>query len=169
MIKKKIAMVGAFAVGKTSLVQRFVRSIFSEKYHTTIGVKIDQKELTVNNVEVTLLLWDIHGEDDFMKIKPTYLIGSSGYFLVADGTRSDTYETAIKLHEMTSSVTKNAAFILLVNKADLKDSWEITDAQLDTLKEQGWQIMFTSAKTGENVENAFAQLTKKMLQNQQYV
>lgn len=70
---------------------------------------------------------------------------------------------------MTSSVTKNAAFILLVNKADLKDSWEITDAQLDTLKEQGWQIMFTSAKTGENVENAFAQLTKKMLQNQQYV
>ncbi|HOI32852.1 MAG: GTP-binding protein [Bacteroidales bacterium] len=166
MIKKKVAMVGAFAVGKTSLVQRFVRSIFSEKYHTTIGVKIDQKELVVNNVDVTLLLWDIHGEDDFMKIKPTYLIGSSGYFLVADGTRSDTYETAIKLHEMTSSVTKNAPFILLVNKADLRDIWEITETQLETLKNQGWKIIYTSAKTGDNVEEAFVELTKKMLQNQ---
>ena len=114
-------MVGAFAVGKTSLVQRFVHSIFSQKYQTTIGVKIDQKEINIDGKEVTLLLWDIHGEDDFMKVKPTYLIGSSGYFLVADGTRADTYDTAIKLHEMASSVTKNAPFIFLINKSDLQD------------------------------------------------
>jgi len=165
MIKKKIAMVGAFAVGKTSLVQRFVRSIFSEKYQTTIGVKIDQKELSIDGKEVTLLLWDIHGEDDFMKVKPTYLIGSSGYFLVADGTRADTYDTALKLHEMASSVTKNAPFILLINKSDLQESWEITENQIETLIQKGWQIIRTSAKENANVENAFVQLTRSMLQN----
>ncbi len=166
MIKKKIAMVGAFAVGKTSLVQRFVRSIFDEKYQTTIGVKIDQKNLTVNEQEVTILLWDIHGEDDFMKVKPTYLIGSSGYLLVADITRADTFETALKLQEMAKTVTKNAPFLLLINKSDLKDKREITDSQLETLKSQGWQLIQTSAKTGEGVENAFIELTKKMLENQ---
>ncbi len=166
MIKKKIAMVGAFAVGKTSLVQRFVRSIFSEKYQTTIGVKIDQKEVHINGEDVTLLLWDIHGEDDFMKVKPTYLIGSSGYFLVADGTRADTYDTALKLHEMASSVTKNAPFILLINKSDLQDTWEITENQIENLIQQDWQIIYTSAKEGTNVEDAFVQLTQSMLQNQ---
>jgi len=68
MIKKKIVMLGSFAVGKTSLVQRFVNSIFSEKYLTTIGVKIDQKIVNVNDKEVNLLLWDIHGEDDYQKM-----------------------------------------------------------------------------------------------------
>ncbi len=87
-------MVGAFAVGKTSLVQRYVRSVFSEKYQTTIGVKIDQKEVEYNGKTINLLLWDIHGEDDFMKVKPTYLIGASGYFLVADNTRAETLQTA---------------------------------------------------------------------------
>jgi len=67
MIKKKVCMLGAFAVGKTSLVQRFVNSIFSVKYQTTIGVKIDQKMISLGETEVNLLLWDIHGEDDFQK------------------------------------------------------------------------------------------------------
>ena len=65
MIKKKICMLGAFAVGKTSLVQRFVNSIFSEKYQTTIGVKIDQKLVQTGDTEVNLMLWDIHGEDNY--------------------------------------------------------------------------------------------------------
>lgn len=159
-------MVGAFAVGKTSLVQRFVRSIFDEKYQTTIGVKIDQKVVSVNGQDVTLLLWDIHGEDDFMKVKPTYLIGSSGYFLVADGTRADTFETALKLQEMAKNVTKNVPFLLLINKSDLKENREITDGHIETLTRQGWQVIPTSAKTGEGVADAFIELTKKMLENQ---
>ncbi len=74
-------MLGSFAVGKTSLVQRFVHSIFSEKYHTTIGVKIDQKIIQINHQDVNILLWDIHGEDIYQKVKPAYLMGSSGYLL----------------------------------------------------------------------------------------
>lgn len=67
MIKKKVVLLGSFAVGKTSLVQRYVKSIFSEKYQTTIGVKIDQKIVNIDNTELNLLLWDIYGEDDYQK------------------------------------------------------------------------------------------------------
>ncbi|MBU2557751.1 MAG: GTP-binding protein [Bacteroidetes bacterium] len=163
MIKKKIAMVGAFAVGKTSLVQRFVRSIFNEKYQTTIGVKIDQKEVEIEGASVNLLLWDIHGEDDFMKVKPTYLIGSSGYFLVADSTRHETLQTALNLGEMATSVTNNVPFILLINKCDLKEEQEILEEDLAPLRKKGWRILETSAKEAIGVEEAFYELTKSMM------
>lgn len=159
-------MLGAFAVGKTSLVQRFVNSIFSDKYHTTIGVKIDQKIVKVDDTEVTLMLWDLYGDDDFMIVKPTYLYGSSGYFLVADGTRAETLQIAKRLQEMAEVTTKNAPFILLINKSDLTEAWEIDPEAINRLKQSGWQIMLTSAKEDKMVEEAFSLLTKMMLEIQ---
>jgi small GTP-binding protein len=89
MMQKKICMLGAFAVGKTSLVARFVESIFSDRYHTTVGVKIEKKTLQVSGQQWNLIVWDLAGEDEFMQIRMSYLRGSSGYLLVADGTRPD--------------------------------------------------------------------------------
>ena len=83
MIQKKVCMLGAFAVGKTSLVRRFVHSMFADKYLTTVGVKIDKKQLTHSGKEVLLLLWDLYGEDEFQRVQTTYLRGSSGLFLLA--------------------------------------------------------------------------------------
>jgi small GTP-binding protein len=163
MIKKKIAMLGAFAVGKTSLVQQYVNSIFSEKYQTTIGVKIDQKTVALDGKEVTLMLWDLYGDDDFMKMKPTYLMGSSGYLLVADGTRSETIDVAIELQKMASTATNNAPFILIINKSDLTETWEITAETIQKIQQMGWNILITSAKENIMVEDAFRHLTQRML------
>ncbi len=163
MIKKKIAMLGAFAVGKTSLVQQYVNSIFSEKYQTTIGVKIDQKKITLNDQDVTLMLWDLYGDDDFMKMKPTYLMGSSGYLLVADGTRSETIDVAIDLQKMAADATHNAPFILIINKSDLTETWEITAETIQRLQQMGWNILITSAKENIMVEDAFRHLTQLMI------
>ena len=158
-------MLGSFAVGKTSLVQRFVKSIFSDKYHTTIGVKIDKKVVEINDNEVNLLLWDIHGEDDYQKVQASYLLGAAGYFLVIDGTRRETIKLAESLQLMASKTLRNKPFILLVNKADMEDEWEITSADLAELESKGWTIMKTSARSGQNVEEAFTQLTQMMLSN----
>jgi small GTP-binding protein len=167
MIKKKVCMLGSFAVGKTSLVQRFVKSIFSDKYHTTIGVKIDKKAIELNDAEINLLLWDIHGEDDHQKVQASYLLGAAGYFLVIDGTRRDTIKMAESLHGLASKTLKNKPFILLINKADMADEWEITKADIYDLEQKGWIVMKTSAKTGLNVEEAFIKLTEMMLENAQ--
>jgi len=164
MIKKKICMLGSFAVGKTSLVQRFLTSIFSDKYLTTVGVKVDKKTVSINNQEVDLLLWDIYGEDEFQKVKASYLRGASGYFLVIDGTRKTTLDTALMLHERAEETIGRVPLVCLLNKVDLTDEWEFFDKELDTLSKKGWSVMNTSAKTGQGVEAAFLALTKKMLE-----
>jgi GTPase SAR1 family protein len=78
MIQKKVCMLGSFSVGKTSLVRRFVESMFSDAYLTTVGVKIDKKPLQVEGNDLTLMLWDIYGEDDFQKMRMSYLRGARG-------------------------------------------------------------------------------------------
>lgn len=162
MIKKKIVMLGAFAVGKTSLVRQFVESVFSEKYHTTIGVKVDKKKVVVNGKEVIMLLWDIHGEDEFQKVKSSYITGSSGYFLVGDGTRSHTLDTVDYLRELARSIVGEAPFSLLINKHDLTEEWEVPEEKIAEFESRGWDVRKTSAKTGEHVDEAFYDLALKM-------
>jgi small GTP-binding protein len=159
-------MLGSFAVGKTSLVQRFVSSKFPRKYQTTVGVMIDKKTVEIGDQEVYLMLWDIYGQDEFRKIQTSYLAGASGYFLVVDGTRKDTLDTALQLHKKINEEIGEIPFVLVLNKADLKDEWMIQSQVLEELSKNGWTVVETSAKTGEGVENAFLSLAAKMLQVQ---
>ena len=164
MIQKKICMLGSFAVGKTSLVRRFMESIFSEKYLTTIGVKIDKKMVEVEGEQVMLMLWDLEGQDDFSSVKLSYLRGSSGYLLVADGTRAETFDVVMDLKERVEASVGNLPFILLINKRDLTDLWEIEEGGvLDELTAQGWNLLETSAKTGLNVDRAFMELAVQII------
>src|SRR3984957_778609 len=94
MLKKKICVLGSYGVGKTSLVGRFVHSMFADKYHTTVGVKIDKKVLAVDGEEVTLMLWDMAGEEEGAPVKLNQVRDASGYLLVVDGTRSRTLDVA---------------------------------------------------------------------------
>jgi small GTP-binding protein len=164
MIKKKICMLGAFSVGKTSLVQRFVKSIFSEKYLTTVGVKIDKKTLEIGNQEVNLLLWDIYGEDQFQSVQSSYVRGASGYFLVVDGTRRSTLTAAFDILKRMKEELGDIPFILLFNKADLEDEWELDDHTIEDLSKEGLTMLKTSAKTGMGVEDAFLRLAEKTLE-----
>ena len=163
MLQKKICMLGAFAVGKTSLVRRYVESIFSDAYHTTVGVKISKKVVRVNDSEVKLVLWDLYGEDGFQQMHWQYLQGASGYLLVADGTRLATLDKALALEQKAREVVGALPFVFVVNKCDLADDWAF-DATLEAqLAAKNWTILRSSAKTGEGVNEAFASLTGKML------
>jgi small GTP-binding protein len=162
-MQKKICLLGGFAVGKTSLVSRFVHSIFSDKYLTTIGVKIDKKTLTVDDRQVDLVIWDIYGQDDFQDVRVSYLRGASGYLLVVDGTRRATLETALALHATAEQTIGKVPFVVVVNKSDLKSEWEIDDGLLEQYSRLGWTVIKTSAKTGDDVEHAFAHLARAML------
>jgi small GTP-binding protein len=164
MIEKKICMLGASGVGKTSLVSRFVSSIFSDKYLTTVGVKVDKKVVTVDDTSVTMLLWDIYGQDEFQTVKPTYLRGASGYLLVADGTRAGTLETARSLQKTAESVVGRVPFVLVLNKIDLVIDWQVDERALWKVADEGWPIVKTSAKTGAGVEEAFSRLARWILE-----
>jgi len=163
MIQKKICMLGGFAVGKTSLVARFVHSRFSEKYLTSIGVKVERKSLEIGLQEVNLMLWDIYGEDDFQKIRTSYLKGSHGFLLVVDGTRKATLEIARRLRGSAEEAAGQVPFVLALNKSDLEDAWELDEAELKALETAGWPIVRTSAKSGAGVEETFRELARRMV------
>jgi small GTP-binding protein len=163
MLQKKMCMLGAFGVGKTSLVRRYVESIFSESYLTTVGVKIDKKTLAVGDQDLTLLLWDIAGEDEVAPIRVSYLRGAAGYFLVVDGTRGETLETARSIHSRVTSEIGPVPFLVLLNKADMQESWDIRPELLETVESAGWTVVRTSAKTGAGVDEAFRTLAERML------
>ena len=163
MIQKKVCMLGGFAVGKTSLVARFVSSIFSEKYLSTVGVKIDKKVVAADGRETMLMIWDIYGQDDFQTVQPSQLRGMSGYLLVVDGTRRATLDAARLLHDKAKEVVGDVPFVVVLNKADLASTWEIDDVAFFKLAEKGWRAVKASAKTGEGVEHAFDVLTRAML------
>jgi small GTP-binding protein len=164
MIQKKICLLGAFGVGKTSLVSRFVKSIFSDRYHTTVGVKIEKKTMLIDGQQWNLIIWDLAGEDEFMQIRMSYLRGTSGYLLVVDGTRPATLTVAKNIQQRVQEAIGHVPFVLLLNKSDLREEWEASDDAIKDLSEKGWNWMKTSAKTGAGVEEAFQSLTGKMME-----
>lgn len=157
-IVKKVVLVGHFGVGKSSLVQRFVHQQFSEKYLTTIGVKIDKKVVQIEDVSVKMMLWDIAGESVAMKIPKKYLTGAHGIMYVFDLSREETYSSIQEDLFEVNKTLPDAKMVVLGNKADL-----VNPSAIEALREI-IEVDFktTSAKSGDNVEDSFFQLAKEM-------
>lgn len=163
MIQKKVCMLGSFAVGKTSLVRRFVEGRYDDRYLTTVGVKIDRRDVDVDGREVRLVLWDIHGEDDLQKVRSSYLRGAAGCLLVVDGTRAATLDTALALRERARQGEGDPRCVLLLNKADLAAEWEISREEVMARVPADCPVFDTSALTGEGVQVAFDLLARRLV------
>ena len=154
----KIAVVGDIAVGKTSLIDRYVNHKFEENYIATMGVSITLKDLMVDEIPIQLMLWDIGGSEKWDRVRQMFYRGSNGVILVYDVTRPSTFLNITHyLQEMEESLQKKIPFILIGNKVDLVDLKKIQPEQAESLMKQSNAVAFyeTSAKTGENVEIAF--------------
>ena len=157
---KKIALVGHFGVGKTSLVRQFVESAFSEDYLVTVGVHIKKKTITINAQEIQLLLWDLEGNTSLNKARKSYLLGTHGFIYVFDVSRPETYENLEDEMEFLSQNFPDAPVCLIGNKADLFTK----NFNKDFFKGELFkECFFTSAKTGDGVDNAFESLAVETL------
>lgn len=164
MHKKKVCMLGSFAVGKTSLVQRFVTGGYSERYHTTVGVKIDTALVEIGaGRSVQMLLWDLHGDDDFQRLPLVYLRGAAGLLFVADGTRPATLERATQLRASALAMAGPVPCRLALNKQDLRTDWKLGDDDIARLDEDGWQWAYTSAREDVGVSDLFHSLCGEMV------
>ena len=165
MIQKKICMVGVFGTGKTCLVQQYVHSIFSVKYLSTVGVKIDRKEVQVGDQKVTLMLWDLEGRDGTRDVSGSYVRGAHGVIYVADGTRRDTLDQIHELREIVTGVVGDIPSVVAVNKDDLVEQWQLTEKDEEAVSARGLHRFRTSAKTGKGVEATFQWLAEATLHN----
>jgi len=158
MLQKKICMVGMYGTGKTCLVQRYVHSLFSVKYLTTVGVKIDRREVQASGQPVMLMLWDLEGRDEVRNINPSYLKGAHGILYVVDGTRRDTFDKLFEIRDLVTSTIGAVPSVVALNKSDLKDEWKLAGADDKRLATEGLFALRTSAKSGDGVEAAFQRL-----------
>jgi small GTP-binding protein len=157
---KKVVLVGHFGVGKSSLVRRFVQNTFSDSYIVTIGVHILKKEIKIDGLNLTLIIWDIEGKDDIQKVRSSYLLGTSGFIYVIDPTRPQTFE---RFNDEKAFIKENfptSQLVSVANKIDLIDIEEFKTL----LTERKINIdYFASAKMGTEVENVFQKIGMKMI------
>ena len=163
LLMKKICMLGSYAVGKTSLVKRFVEGVFGDRYLTTVGAKIDRKRVTVAGTTMHLVLWDLAGDNGPVEPRLSHLRGAAGYILVADGCRLMTAERAIAIQQRAISISGPVPVVVALNKADLQSDWQIGPTEIQKLKQNGWPCVYTSAKTGDGVEELFLDLAGMIL------
>lgn len=162
MIQKKVCMIGVFGVGKTSLVKQYVHSLFSVKYHSTVGVKIDRKSVDVDGEEVTLVLWDIAGKDAEEDIPASYIRGAHAVIFVVDLTRRETWEELPALTQLVQSTAGVIPMVVALNKSDIPEQWEMRPDEEQRVMSQ-WDVVRTSAKTGQGVEEVFQRIARGAL------
>ncbi|MDC0602904.1 GTP-binding protein [Aliiglaciecola sp.] len=162
MIQKKICLLGASGVGKTSLVKQYVEGIFSDKYLTTIGVKIDKKVVELAVEKVQLMIWDLEGIDRYCGFQAKYLRGASAYVIITDQTRSQSLVEGMEIQRMVREVSDIPA-ILIINKSDLEVAWHWTESELNGYSKEFVNTFNTSAKTGDQVEDVFKFLAQLCL------
>ena len=169
MMQKKICMLGAFAVGKTSLVRRFVEGRFDDRYLSSIGVKINRKPVLVARTTVNLIVWDLAGSEDYNGLQASYLQGAVGGIVICDLSRGDTLKSWDHYSRRLRQANPGARVILVANKADLHEARALSDDDLWRVSakcDDGTGIppyFLTSAKTGENVEAVFHRLAELLV------
>lgn len=158
---KKIVLLGHFGVGKTSIIRKFVTNEFTSDYKVTIGVHILKKEVSISsNEKVSLLIWDLEGTDNIDLINKAYLLGTHAFIYVYDVTRPVTFnnltENVSKLKQLyPTTITK-----VVGNKVDLLEEKLNPNDHKDLI---ATTAIFSSAKTGENIEGLFEELTKELV------
>ena len=173
MLKYKVIIAGAKDVGKSSLIARFCDNIFKEDMKATIGVDFKRKNIVIKrthgDISLELKIWDFAGEEKYRTLFPAYAHGASAAFILFDTTRRDTLKDVENWVEIIdNNAYPNIVKQIIATKIDLKSEREVSKKYAeDFFKKYEWctNILSTSSKTGENVEDAFILVVKRIIEN----
>jgi len=163
--KTKVCLVGEMAVGKTSLIRRFVLNMFDDHYISTVGTKVSKKVVEVSlpteeRFRIEMAIWDIMGQPRMRELLgEAYFTGARAVLAVADLTRRATFEALGQWVESVGRVAPDIPWVLAVNKSDLTWAGQMHLHEVERFASgYGWDYVMTSARTGENVEESFRKL-----------
>lgn len=169
----KVCLIGDFAVGKTSLIRRFTESRFSESYLSTIGIRVSRKTLQILDPSLqtlTLLIWDTAGSEPFTNVVRSYYRGARGAALVCDTTRTETVTSLVQYAREFHDVNPDVPLVIMANKIDLRGARAVPNEQiLEIAHLLDAPLFFTSARTGEGVEEAFQRLGQLIVEKERVV
>ncbi len=168
--RKKVCLLGDAAVGKTSLIKRYVEDRFDDKYVVTLGTKVTMKEIDIQNpykdepLNITMMIWDILGQREYKRLQTSFYRGANGAMVVADVTRKETLDSVHGWILSLFNTVGKVPIIILLNKSDLTDQMAVKPEDMAEFEEKyKTSYLFTSAKTGDNVDLAFKKLSQKLV------
>ncbi|MHA1913006.1 MAG: Rab family GTPase [Promethearchaeota archaeon] len=166
----KITVLGEAAVGKTSLLNRFCEDSFQDDYKPTLGANIIRKDVSIEeNVKVRLIMWDLAGQEKYNVIRSMYFQGCEGALLVYDVTRYNTFDSIKSrwLRDFQKYIRKEGVYVLIGNKTDMQEDRVVPSEKGKELADdiKASHFIETSARLGENIEEAFLLLVKQILNN----
>lgn len=160
---RKVCLLGDGGVGKTSLIGRYVFDCFSDEYIVSFGTKVTKKVIEYEDVELTLMIWDILGQKSNKSLHAAYYSGANGALVVCDCSREETLEHLPSWAEEFQAVVGKKPIIPIANKSDLGQQLR-TDRVSEIAARLGREFLFTSAKSGSGVQGAFESLGRNILE-----
>lgn len=168
VIKIKVMLLGESQIGKTSIIQRYVKNNFNLSYITTVGVDFQLKTLHLNNKTVKLQIWDTAGQERFKNITKNYFQSSDGFIIGYDITsRSSFINVSTWLNEIREYAPEEIQKILIGNKCDLSEREVSTEEGKKLAEENGMKFYETSAKNDINVKEVFESITQDIIESRE--
>ncbi|MBD3230382.1 MAG: GTP-binding protein [Candidatus Lokiarchaeota archaeon] len=163
VVRYKMVIFGNVKVGKTSLLERYVNDRFQDSYISTLGYNVYEKRISYKDSEISLMIYDIGGQEKFREVRKKYAEGANTAFIVYDITNLESFENIVNWRNDLEQFSGDIPFVLIGNKVDLENSRKVSKEKgLELSKEiNALDFIETSAKTGESVQKAFEECAIK--------
>ncbi len=162
-VMRKICLLGDGAVGKTSLIRRYVFDMFNDEYIMTIGTKVSKKNMKLEGKELTLMIWDILGQKEHSNLHSAYYKGAAGAIVVCDFTNKKSMEHLTRWVDDFRAVAGDAPLVIAVNKQDIEKKAYLFEEAKEIADNYGAPAIPTSAKSGKNVELLFKTIGERVI------
>ena len=163
-LRRKVCMLGAPGVGKTSLVRRFVEHRFDQDDESSIAMQVSKGTVELGDISLEMMLWDPEGSEAWGQYNRSFISGASGLMFVVDSTRPRTLDHLLEAQTKGRGFIGSRPAVLVLNKVDLTPDVALTEAQLDAASKLNWHIARASAKSGDSVDEAFMKLAELMVE-----
>ena len=169
--KVKIMFIGNSSVGKTSIIKRYSKNIFSTSYISTLGIDFESKNINIDNKTINLQIWDTAGQEKYKVLSKNYYNNSNAFIIVYDITNLESFESVMNwIEQIKENAPENVKSILLGNKSDLEEKRKISEEEGKNLaKKININFYETSAQNGANIEKAIDNLVKDVISDENFI